>query len=105
MCYFVGDPLIEENLKLKQQIIELKALNLQKQLKGNMNDNRKEDNDKENRTIEGDYKRVLELINELNEVMNDIENKKNQKENKKNNKKQKNKKKNEIKEDNNNIIN
>ena len=66
--------LIEENLKLKQQIIELKALNLQKHLKGNMNDN-----SKENRTIEGDYKRVLELINELNDVMNDIENKKNKK--------------------------
>ena len=84
--------LIEENMKLKQQIIELKALNLQRQLKNNNFDIDKETTndkanilyeDRNNRTIEGDYKRVLELINELNEVMNDIENKKNQKEAKK----------------------
>ena len=73
--------LIEENMKLKQQIVELKALNLQRQLK-NKNEGIDEEN-KNTRTIEGDYKRVLELINELNEVMNDIENKKNKKENKK----------------------
>jgi len=70
--------LIEENMKLKQQIVELKALNLQRQLK-NKNEGIDEEN-KNTRTIEGDYKRVLELINELNEVMNDIENKKNKKE-------------------------
>ena len=81
--------LIEENMKLKQQIVELKALNLQRQLK-NKNEGIDEEN-KNTRTIEGDYKRVLELINELNEVMNDIENKKNKKENKKNKKKSKNK--------------
>ena len=69
--------LIEENMKLKQQIVELKALNLQRQLK-NKNEGIDEEN-KNTRTIEGDYKRVLELINELNEVMNDIENKKNKK--------------------------
>ena len=87
--------LIEENIKLKQQIVELKALNLQRQLKNKnyeidlANPELGQEEDKNSRTIEGDYKRVLELINELNEVMNDIENKKNQKENKKSNKKQK----------------
>ena len=86
--------LIEENLKLKQQIIELKALNLQNQLKKNISNsiNKKDSN----RTIEGDYKRVLELINELNEVMNDIENKKNNKKKKPLNKKD-NKEKNDNK--------
>ena len=85
--------LIEENLKLKQQIIELKAINLQRQLKGNKNDiNIGNINNKDNdRTIEGDYKRVVELINELNELMNNIENKKNKKENTKNKKDNKNK--------------
>ena len=72
--------LIEENLKLKQQIIELKALNLQRQLKNNISNNelnneKKIDKDT-NRTIEDDYKRLVELVNELNEVMNNIENKK-----------------------------
>ena len=86
--------LIEENLKLKQQIIELKAINLQRQLKGNNNDinidnNKNKDND---RTIEGDYKRVVELINELNELMNNIENKKNKKNTKENTKNKKNNK-------------
>ena len=85
--------LIEENLKLKQQIIELKAINLQRQLKGNKNDiNIDNINNKDNdKTIEGDYKRVVELINELNELMNNIENKKNKKENTKNKKDNKNK--------------
>jgi hypothetical protein len=78
--------LIEENLRLKQQIIELKAINLQKQLKNNINemntDNKNTNNKDNSRTIEGDYKRVMELINELNELMNNIENKKNKKGNK-----------------------
>ena len=69
--------LIEENLKLKKQIIELKAINLQRQLKNNisyMDTENKNSINKENnsRTIEGDYKRVMELINELNELMNNI---------------------------------
>ena len=58
--------LIEENLKLKQQIIELKALNLQRQLKNNISNNElnnEKKNDKDtNRTIEDDYKRLLEFI-------------------------------------------
>ena len=61
----VDKSLIEENLKLKKQIIELKALNLQKEF--NYNSNNINDNinkDKENRTIEDDYKRLLELVNE-----------------------------------------
>ena len=81
--------LIEENLKLKQQIIELKALNLQRHLKNNINDINNDNknlniniNKDSNRTIEGDYKRVVELINELNELMNNIESKKNKKDSK-----------------------
>ena len=94
--------LIEENMKLKQQIVELKALNLQRQLKNKNyevdmgNQELDQEEDKNSRTIEGDYKRVLELINELNEVMNDIENKKKKKESKNTNKKPKNINKNEI---------
>jgi hypothetical protein len=99
--------LIEENLKLKQQIIELKALNLQRQLKHNNNNNENDKNKTNkdtNRTIEGDYKRVLELINELNEVMNDIENKKNKSKKNKKEKEKVKEKENNININNNNLI-
>ena len=97
--------LIEENLKLKQQIIELKALNLQRQLKNNISNNElnhenENKNEKEtNRNIEDDYKRLVELVNELNEVMNNIEIKKNKKIEKAKNKKEKKEKEKEKKEE------
>ena len=68
--------LIKENLELKQQIIELKAKTLQQQL--NLENNKSNDNNNKNKTIDADYSRVLELINELNDVMNNIEIKKKQ---------------------------
>ena len=65
--------LVDENLKLKQEIIELKAKNLQNKL-GN---NKKNDINKETESdIDSYYHRVEELINELNEIMNKIEKKK-----------------------------
>ena len=65
--------LVDENLKLKQEIIELKAKNLQNKL-GN---NKKNDVNKETESdIDSYYHRVEELINELNEIMNKIEKKK-----------------------------
>jgi len=73
--------LFDENLKLKQQIIELKAQNLQNKL----NDGKKKnDTNKETESdIDNYYHRVEELINELNDIMNKIEKKKaKQKENK-----------------------
>ena len=64
--------LMEENLKLKQEIIELKAKNLQKKM-----GNEKNDINKETETdIDSYYHRVEELINELNDIMNKIEKKK-----------------------------
>ena len=66
--------LFDENLKLKQEIIELKAKNLQQQLGNN---NKKNDAYKETESdIDSYYHRVEELINELNDIMNKIESKK-----------------------------
>ena len=66
--------LFDENLKLKQEIIELKAKNLQQQLG---NDNKKNGGYKETESdIDSYYHRVEELINELNDIMNKIESKK-----------------------------
>ena len=88
-----NERLVKENLQLKQQIIELKAKNLQQQLGvGDKKTKIEELMKTDSKNTDADYNRVLELINELNEVMNNIESKK------------KNKKKNqEIK--NNNFIN
>ena len=76
--------LMEENLRLKQQIIELKALNLQKQLKSKQQesiDEKANIKPKEEmpRSIKDDYKRIIELVNELNQVMNELEEKKSKK--------------------------
>ena len=73
--------LFDENLKLKQQIIELKAQNLQNKL---VDGKKKNDANKETESdIDNYYHRVEELINELNDIMNKIEKKKSkQKENK-----------------------
>ena len=73
--------LFDENLKLKQQIIELKAQNLQNKLGDGQ---KKNDANKETESdIDNYYHRVEELINELNDIMNKIEKKKSkQKENK-----------------------
>ena len=66
--------LFDENLKLKQEIIELKAKNIQQHLG---NDSKKNEGYKETESdIESYYHRVEELINELNDIMNKIENKK-----------------------------
>ena len=65
--------LVDENLKLKQEIIELKAKNLQQRV-GN---DKKNDVHKETESdIDSYYHRVEELINELNDIMNKIEKKK-----------------------------
>ena len=65
--------LLDENLKLKQEINELKAKNLQNKLNGN----KKNDVNKETESdIDSYYHRVEELINELNDIMNKIEKKK-----------------------------
>ena len=76
--------LYDENLRLKQQIIELKAKNLQKHLGRNDNNNKNnESNNNESKEsksdIDKDYHRVESLINELNELMNKIEKKKSKK--------------------------
>ena len=76
--------LYNENLRLKQQIIELKAINLQNHLgrNDNNNENNKSNNNesKESKSdIDKDYHRVESLINELNELMNKIEKKKSKK--------------------------
>ena len=66
--------LFDENLKLKQQIIELKAQNLQNKL---VDGKKKNDANKETESdIDNYYHRVEELINELNDIMNKIEKKK-----------------------------
>ena len=97
----------DENTRLKQQIIELKAINLQKHLNGgkkntnNANNNNNESQESKS-DIEKDYHKIESLINELNELMSKIEKKKS---------KQKNDNKNEKDKDNNydnninNIIN
>ena len=65
--------LFDENLKLKQEIIELKAKNLQNKL----GTNKKNEIYKETESdIDSYYHRVEELINELNDIMNKIEKKK-----------------------------
>ena len=80
--------LYNENLRLKKQIIELKAINLQKKLNGEINHNKnisnnniniKNNNDSNNESksdIENDYQKVELLIKELNDLMNKIEKKK-----------------------------
>ena len=81
----------DENILLKQQIIELKALNLQKHLNNgkNINNNNINYNNTSNNNnnesqesksdIEKDYHKIESLINELNELMNKIEKKKSKK--------------------------
>ena len=65
--------LYDENLKLKQEINELKAINSQ----NNFDNNRKKVANKETESdIDSYYHRVEELINELNDIMNKIEKKK-----------------------------
>ena len=93
--------LYDENIRLKQQIIELKAINLQKHLNGgkknvnNTNNNNNESQESKS-DIEKDYHKIESLINELNELMSKIEKKKS---------KQKNDNKNEKEIDNNYDIN
>ena len=86
-----------ENLRLKQKIIELKAKNLQKKLGGKIiqNENINETNNDESKEsksdVENDYQRAELLIKELNDLMNKIEKKESKK-------KSKSKEKKEIKE-------
>ena len=68
--------LIEENQKLKQKIMELKAQN------NNKGNKLIKPDDPNN--IEQNYSYIINLINELNDVMNNIEKIKNKKENSKN---------------------
>ena len=80
--------LYNENLRLKKQIIELKAINLQKKLNGEINHNKNisnnniniknnnESNNESKSDIENDYQKVELLIKELNDLMNKIEKKK-----------------------------
>ena len=88
--------LYDENIKLKQQIIELKAKNLQLLLGGEGNNL---NNNESNESMENDYNKVELLINELNDLMNKIEQKKSQI------KKDDNNKNKEINKDNNNNSN
>ena len=98
--------LYAENLKLKKQIVELKAKNLKESKYNNLNIKINQDS-KENKIkktesiLEDDYNKVENLINELNELMNKIE----QKTIKQDNEKNKNTKNEIIKENNTNQIN
>ena len=65
--------LFDENLKLKQEIIELKAKNLQNKLGTNKQNEVYKETESD---IDSYYHRVEELINELNDIMNKIEKKK-----------------------------
>ena len=98
--------LYAENLKLKKQIVELKAKNLKESKYNNLNIKINQDSkdNKINKTesiLEDDYNKVENLINELNELMNKIE----QKTIKQDNEKNKNTKNEIIKENNTNQIN
>ena len=98
--------LYAENLKLKKQIVELKAKNLKESKYNNLNIKINQDSKdiKINKTesiLEDDYNKVENLINELNELMNKIE----QKTIKQDNEKNKNTKNEIIKENNTNQIN
>ena len=94
--------LYNENLRLRKEIIELKAKNLQKKLGGKSSQkeqiiNINNDESKESKSdVENDYQRAELLIKELNDLMNKIEKKESKK-------KEKNKKK-DIKEIKNKII-
>ena len=98
--------LYAENLKLKKQIVELKAKNLKERKNNNLNIKINQDS-KDNKInkiesiLEDDYNKVENLINELNELMNKIE----QKTIKQDNEKNKNTKNEIIKENNTNQIN
>ena len=98
--------LYAENLKLKKQIVELKAKNLKESKYNNLNIKINQDSkdNKINKTesiLEDDYNKVENLIIELNELMNKIE----QKTIKQDNEKNKNTKNEIIKENNTNQIN
>ena len=98
--------LYAENLKLKKQIVELKAKNLKERKNNNLNikinqDSKENKINKTESILEDDYNKVENLINELNELMNKIE----QKTIKQDNEKNKNTKNEIIKENNTNQIN
>ena len=98
--------LYAENLKLKKQIVELKAKNLKESKYNNLNikinqDSKENKINKTESILEDDYNKVENLINELNEIMNKIE----QKTIKQDNEKNKNTKNEIIKENNTNQIN
>ena len=98
--------LYAENLKLKKQIVELKAKNLKESKYNNLNikinqDSKENKINKTESILEDDYNKVENLINELNELMNKIE----QKTIKQDNEKNKNTKNEIIKENNTNQIN
>ena len=99
--------LYAENLKLKKQIVELKAKNLKEGKNNNLNININK-NSKENKinktesVLEDDYNKIENLINELNELMNKIEQRTIKQEDENENNKNS---KDEIKENNTNQIN
>lgn len=62
--------LMQENLLLKQQIIELKAKNIQSQLGKNINVPKKYNP----KRLEKNYKVAEDLLNKLNQVMDDMKN-------------------------------
>ena len=98
--------LYAENLKLKKQIVELKAKNLKERKNNNLNikinqDSKENKINKTESILEDDYNKVENLIIELNELMNKIE----QKTIKQDNEKNKNTKNEIIKENNTNQIN
>ena len=98
--------LYAENLKLKKQIVELKAKNLKESKNNDLNikinqDSKENKINKTESILEDDYNKVENLINELNELMNKIE----QKTIKQDNEKNKNTKNEIIKENNTNQIN
>ena len=98
--------LYAENLKLKKQIVELKAKNLKERKNNNLNikinqDSKENKINKTESILEDDYNKVENLINELNELMNKIE----QKTIKQDNEKNKNTKNEIIKENNTNQFN
>ena len=78
----------KENIRLKQQIIELKAKKLQKYLNGVEKINKKNNNedDESKSDIEDDYQKMELLIKELNDLMNKIDQKKVQQKEKSNKK-------------------